>query len=63
MRERKFEKLHFQNFTIRLSIQSDIFAYNRPNFTYVKTYFSNLEGEFTRKGEDCGGCLTGGQSN
>jgi len=44
MRERKFEKLHFQNFTIRLSNQSDIFAYSGPNFMYVKTYFSNLEG-------------------
>ena len=49
MRERKFEKLHFQNFTIRLSNQSDIFAYNRTNFMYVKTYFSNPNPKFTSR--------------
>ena len=58
MKERKFEKLHFQNFTISLSNQSDIFEHNRPNFIYVKTYLFNLEGKFTRTGILFGGFLT-----
>ena len=60
MRERKFEKLHFQNFTIRLSNQSDIFEYDRSNFMYVKTFISELDGgnlqecgDFTWRVSDC----------
>ena len=36
---RRFEELHFQNFTNRLSNQSDIIAHSRPNFMYVKTFW------------------------
>ena len=62
MRENKFEKSHIhilESETLsresrvtesekRLSIQPLIIAYSRPISTYVKTYFSDLEGCFTR---------------
>ena len=41
---RRFEELHFQNFTNRLSNQSDIIAHIRHNFMYVKTFTSDLDG-------------------
>ena len=46
---RRFEELLFQHFTNRLSNQFDIIAHSRPNFMYVKTFYSDLEGRFTRK--------------
>ena len=49
---RRFEELLFQHFTNRLSIQFDIIAHSRPNFMYVKTFYSDLEGRFTRNVED-----------
>ena len=46
--KRRFEELHFQKFTNRLSDQSDIIVHTRLNFMYVKTFFSDLEGDVTR---------------
>ena len=50
------KKSHIQNFTMRLSNQSLIFANYRPKSTICQhLYTLCVEGKFTRNGEDCGG--------
>ena len=50
---RRFEELLFQHFTNRLSNQFDIIAHSRSNILFVKTFYSDLEGEFTWSVSDC----------
>ena len=47
---RRFEELLFQHFTNRLSIQFNIIAHSIPNFMYVKTFYTDLEGNL----QECG---------
>ena len=56
MRERKFEKLHFQNFTIRLSNQSSVIENDTPMSSICKhLYTISVEVCFTM----CGKLLEG----